>query len=246
MVGHIAPCPGRGLWIRPQVERVEGLPLLRAGCRGEPEDWRPGALARACRALGREGARRALAPPGFTRWREAARWGLEPVDTGPFCRALAAPIALAGLEGAGHPPEPAAVALRGARVSRALWEAAWALCGRVRLLYVTAPQGGGELRRALWEELGIPGLEEGRGTADLALHFDPDLRGGGRVVDLSRPGPELEGFTLRAPERALPADCDPLPLLALLWETGRLSSGEIQVLPAPTLDRKAQTTYNTT
>lgn len=228
MVGHIAA--GEGLRIRLQVEHIAGLPLLRAGHRGEPESWRPGALRRTCRILRKRGVRNTLAPSGFSRWEELSREGIMPVETGAFCRAQASAVALASLRARGVRPETASVALRGLRVSKAMREAAWALCSQVRVIFITAPLGGEELRRELRREFGVPDVEEGEGESGvLALHFDPVSAKGKNVVDLSGPYPKMDEFTFYSKEQALSADCESLPLLALLWENGRISEENIAV-----------------
>ena len=225
MIGHILYGP-RGLRTQLTAEKVLGLPLLRAGAAGS----RSGAVRRAARALKKRGVRRALTPPDFRDWDILEGQGLRPVETGDLCRALAPDIALAILEGMGLPPERGVVVLRGERVTRSLRLAALALCPRVKGLLVDAPAGGEALRGELRREYGIPALEDGPGRrAQVALHFAPAAGRGERLADLSGPSPVLEGLSFTLDGQELPGDCEPLPLLAALWETGRLGLGEIRV-----------------
>ena len=216
MIGRLALGEERGLLVQIAPERLLGLPLLR----GEPpgESFTARRVRRTARALRRRGVRR----------------GLEPVETGELCRALAAPIALAALEGLEIPPERASVALRGERVTRSLRAAALELCPRVRQLLVEVPAGGEELRRELRRTFGLPAVEPGAGRkAQLALCFSPPGGATGERLDLSGPRPELAGFRFGLAEGALPPDVDALPLLAALWTAGRLSPGEMAVTCRP-------------
>lgn len=232
MIGRLALGEERGLLVQIAPERLLGLPLLR----GEPpgESFTARRVRRTARALRRRGVRRVLAPEGFPFWREVWSQGLEPVETGELCRALAAPIALAALEGLEIPPERASVALRGERLTRSLRAAALELCPRVRQLLVEVPAGGEELRRELRRTFGLPAVEPGAGRkAQLALCFSPPGGATGEGLDLSGPRPELAGFRFGLAEGALPPDVDALPLLAALWTAGRLSPGEMAVTCRP-------------
>lgn len=226
MMGQILYGP-RGLRTRLTREEALGLPLLRAQTAGQ----RPGAVRRAARALRKQGVRRALAPPGFLDWELLEEQGIRPVETGDFCRALAPAIALAALKGMGIPPEQGVVVLRGERVTRALRLAALALCPRVKGVLVDAPSGGEALRRELRREYGVPALEDGPGRrAQLALHFSPAAGRGERLADLSGPAPALTDYHFGLEGEMLPEDCEDLPLLSALWESGRLGLGEVQVV----------------
>ena len=153
------------------------------------------------------------------------------METGDFCRALAPAIALAALKGMGIPPEQGVVVLRGERVTRALRLTALALCPRVKGVLVDAPSGGEALRRELRREYGVPALEDGPGRrAQLALHFSPATGRGERLADLSGPAPALADYHFGLEGEALPEDCEALPLLSALWESGRLGLGEVQVV----------------
>ena len=225
MIGHIL-YGSPALWTRLERERVLGLPLLRALAPGGGA----GAVRRAARALRRRGIRRALAPPGFPDWAALEAQGVRPVETGELCRALAPAIALAGLEGLGIPRWEGVVALRGERATRALRQAALALCPQVKGVVVDVPAGGEALRRELRREHGLPALEDGPGRrAHLALHFSPAAGRGEPVADLAGADPALEGFSFALEGAELPGGLAPLPLLSALWESGRLGLERVAV-----------------
>ena len=229
MTGHIVPGGEGRLLVRLVREQVLGLPLLRGEVPGGA--LTPGRVRRTARALRKQGVVRVLAPAGFPHWGEVGAQGLRPVETGELCRALAAPIALAGLAGAGVPLWQAQVVLWGDRVTRALRTAALELCPRVRQLLVAVPAGGEELRRELRREFGLPAVE-GRpeGEIHLTLCFAPPRDGQpGRTADLSGETPDLPDYRFGLREGDLPADADPLPLLSALWNSGRLEREDIAV-----------------
>lgn len=228
MIGHIVPGPGRALGLRLSIERALGLPLLRVETPG-PE-IKPRHTRRAARILRKKGVRRVLVPAEFPHWDILERHGLQGVETGEFCRALAAPIALAALKRDGVRPQMATVVLRGERVTRAMRTAALALCSRVKHLVISAPTGGEALRAELRQEFGIPALEDGPARrSDLGIHFSPAAGRGERTIDLAGPEPSVEGFSFSVERGEFPADCQTVPLLSALWESGRLDPAEIAV-----------------
>lgn len=243
MIGHIMPPQGRTLRIQFFPERILDMPLLRAEV---PLPWKTWRLKRLAKALVRRGVKRVLVPEGFEGWPILKEAGLGPVETGPFCRLLACPIALAALSSGGIRPQEATVILRGERVTRAMRMSALALCPAVKNLLISAPIGGSALQAELHREYGVPALEDGpTRRIDLAIHFTPSAGGGDRVVELSGPNPNMEEFTFALREDTLPQNCQPIPLLAALWETGRVESSRILIIPPSTLDRRAENTYNT-
>ena len=225
MLGRLTLGPGgRG---GAEAGSLYGLPVLRA--RADPEGfWGERRLRRAGRALRRGGALRVLVPGGFGRWPLLTALGLRPVETESFVRAQSAPLALADLERRGQDPSRAAVALRGLRADRAMVRAATALCPRVRRLIIDAPGGGAELAAWLRREFGVPILPPGEQGA-LALRFHPaGLRGEEPAMALYGPVPDLGGLSLSAPALA-EEDRDDLPLLAALWEGGKLPPEAIKI-----------------
>lgn len=225
MLGHMAMTGEKGWKTVLDSREVLGLPLVRAlvpGVEGRHEKRRARRVERAARRLREAGVRRVLAGPGFPYWEQLEAQGLRGVDPEPMCQAMAAELALAALARDGRPPERAVVALRGGRVSRPLFQAAVALCPRVRGVEVCVPGGGAELADHLRREYGLPVLERER--PDLVLEFSPVQAGAGddRTMALYGPSPRLLGLTLR-PAMPIPGDFAPLPLTAALWEMGLLS-----------------------
>ena len=141
----------RGWAVTEEVRTTAGLRLHYVGVPAGKAGRRPSrrALERGARRLRRAGCRRVLAAPGFPAWALLRAAGLRPVDPGPLCAALAAPLALAWLAREGLAPERATVALAGGRVDRALFETAAALAPRVRALAVEVPREGEALLRLL-------------------------------------------------------------------------------------------------
>lgn len=229
MIGHIVPGTGWTPRVKLCPERVLDLPLLRAELPGADE--KPRHVRRVARALRKRGVRRVLVPPGFLYWDILENQGLIPVETGDFCRTLAVPAALAALTAEGVRAETATVVFRGERVTRSMRMAALSLCPQVRHLLIAAPVGGEALRRELRREFGVPALEDGPARRPhLAVHFTPAAGRGERVVDLAGPEPALEGFGFSHRTETLPGDCQTLPLLCALWESGRLDPADIVIL----------------
>ncbi|BDF67067.1 hypothetical protein CE91St43_10390 [Oscillospiraceae bacterium] len=241
MVGWIY-WTGERRW-RPRVEpqRVLGLPLLAVGL---PAGGRGRRLRQGARALLRQGARRALAAPGFDGWEELREAGVSPVDPLPLCRAKGAGLALALLE---HMPERRrAVALRGGRADETAWALAEELCPRVGALLLDLDRGEEELAAHLRGRYGAAPLHLGQGPAPaVSLELSPRNSPAGTPLRLWGE-PELAGLTLGLGQEELPRELEPLPLLELLWETGRRTLEEITILPGrKALDRTGENTYNT-
>lgn len=217
---------------RAERAQLYGLTVLRAGA--DPEGWLGRRrLQKAGRALRRGGALRTLAPAGFQQWALLENCGLISVNPLAFLRAQGAPLALGALERQGLAPDRSAVTLRGERVDRELTRAAVALCPQVRHLVIDAPRGGSELAAWLRREFGIPVLPAGE-PAPVSLGFGPREKaepdGGEAGVRLSLYGarPDLAGLTVTAPSLAR-EDQAQLPLLAALWEEGRLPPEGIKI-----------------
>ena len=167
MIGQLVlTAGGRG---RAAPDSLYGLPVLRAEVALEGF-WGERRLRRACRALCRGRARRALVLREDGLWSRLEELGLRPVDPVPFLRAQAVPLALADLARQGLAPDRAVVALRGTRAGRDMVRTAQALCPLVRALIVDAPWGGAELAAWLREEFGIPILPGGE-QGQTALRF---------------------------------------------------------------------------
>lgn len=231
MVGWLAEEERKGR--RAALERtgVAGLTVLRAGVplpRKLRERTALRRLDRAAELLARAGVRRVLTRSDFPWWEGLEAHGLRPVDPEPLCQALAAPLALAALKRQGIPPAAGTVALSGRRVSRPLFQAAMILCPQVRTLVIDAPDGGDELAGELRRTYGAAALTgPGGRLAQVRLSFSP---GEGKGLRLWGPAPDLDGFALASP-LDLPAELAPLPLLAVLWEEGRIPAKEIRIVP---------------
>lgn len=230
MLGHIVLTEERGS--RPVQEREEvlGLSVCRVTVPAPASlnGWRLNRrLEKAARMLEQAGIRRVLAAPGFPGWPRLSARGILGVETAPFCQAMAAPLVLAALERRGTAPERAVVALRGNRVTRSFFQAAEALCPRVRALTVCAPSGGEALATYLRREYGVAVLE--RGTADLTVCFSQEEGGMEGALMLCSSWPELLNLSITLKDAALPACFEPLPLLAALWEEGRITPDQLAV-----------------
>ena len=235
MVGWLVREDRRGR--RPVLERTQlaGMTVLRAGVPA------PDALAqrtlerrleRAAELLCRAGVRRVLAQEGFAGWPLLEAAGLQRVSAAALCQALAAPLALAALKRQGIAPGQAAVSLAGTRVNRPLFQAAEQLCRHVRTLIVDAPAGGRELAGYLRCAYGAPVVEPEAGvTPHAVLCFAPaaDVRG---ALKLFGAVPDLGALALGPPPGLECRTAEGLPLLALLWEEGRLDLANIQILEA--------------
>ncbi|MGE4276859.1 MAG: hypothetical protein AB7E30_06730 [Lawsonibacter sp.] len=225
MLGQLKfDCRGRG---KAEWSDLYGLPVLRS--RTDPEGWLgEHRLRRAGRSLWRCGVMRTLVPSGFKRWDLLEEYGLVPVEPGTFLRAQSLPLTLGALERQGTAPDRATVALRGLRADREMVRAAAQLCPRVRRLVISAPRGGRELANWLRWEYGVPILPEEE-PGQVALCFHPDKkREEEETLGLYGTNPDLGGLNVSAPELSEEDRAD-LPLLAVLWEGGRLDSGKLKI-----------------
>lgn len=227
MVGYLYPLQAeRRKWLwrrrRPRVEPVcvHALHLLGAGL---PPGELPRQLDRGAKALRKRGCARVLAAaelncqslPDILR-----RNGLAPIDPLPLCRAKAPELALALVEKL--PLRRRCVALRGGD-GRDAWPAAAALCPQVGTLLLDFARGEEELARRLREVYGAAALRLGQGPApQVSVEFSPCGEELGKTLRLwGTPG--LAGCGLAAGE------VEELPVLTLLWETGRLDLENITV-----------------
>ena len=225
MIGQLILTPkGRG---RAEPDRLYGLSVLRA--EADPSGfWGERRLRRAGKTLRLGGALRVLVPRDFSRWPLLERFGLRPVEVEGFVRAQSVPLALALLERRGISPDRATVALRGRRADRNMVRTAAELCPRVRHLVVDAPQGGEELAQWLRREFGVPILPPGE-VGHAALRFQAGCpQRGEEALDLYGPRPRLAGLSLAAPGLA-EEDREDLPLLAALWEGGKLERNGVKI-----------------
>lgn len=202
---------GEGRKIRLEQDHIRGLPVmvlyLPERMRGRERRVRKGASLLAERRV-----TRVLVPPGFDDWPLLMQCGLRPVDTQALRCALAPEWVKTVLAGRGITAQRAVLLLTGARESPDMAQVARALCPIVRNLVIDVPNGG-VLASSLRREYGLPVLPARATREDLTLSFEA--------------GPLLEGakYGLRGAE--LPADCEILPLLSVLWECGRVKTEDI-------------------
>lgn len=227
---------GRGGRPAAAQERMMGLTLLRITVfvperMGERRRLRR--VQRGAEQLRRAGVRRVLTAAGFPYWEALRAAGLRPVETDAFCQNLAPRLALEVLDRENVPPGDAVVTLSGPRVTRPLVRTAQLLCPKVRYLCIDVEEGGRELADWLRAEYGAAVLKRGGTVGGVTLCFGP---GGhtptGPQLRLYGAKPELAGLRPVPREGALPREWDELPLLALLWEEGRLPAEKIQFCPA--------------
>ena len=206
--------------LRAEPVTVHGLHLLGVGL---PPGGSIRGLDRGAKVLRKKGCARVLAAPelrciGLTDILRAR--GLSLVDPLPLCRAKAPELALALVEKL--PLRRRCVALRGENAGDA-WAAAAALCPQVGNLLLDFERGEEGLARRLREVYGAAALQLDQGPKPQAsVEFSPRDKEVGKTLRLwGKPG--LAGVEITA------GGVDDLPLLALLWETGRLSLENITV-----------------
>ena len=217
-----------GLWLPRMGEtRVRGLPLLEIGLPPGParRQGRQGG-----RLLRRQGVKRVLAPAALAE--ELAGQGAGPVSPIPLCRALGDRLVLALVEDL--PLRRRVVALRGEGVTAAARALALALCPGVGALLLDLGREQEELESLLRSRYGAPALPMGLGPPPcVTVELSPvsPREAEGQVLKLWGT-PDLAGLTVIDGE-AVPAGMEELPLLELLWETGRRELRDLQVVRKP-------------
>lgn len=228
MYGHLILDPeGAGRYTLLEEERVLGMALLRAAVPAPPalkEKQLVQRLYRAAVRLREQGVGRVLVDQEFPHvlWPVLKDAGLRRVEPESLCQEYVQALVLALLARRGVPPSRAAVCLSGSSALGPVQAAALALAPLVGRLIIDCPCRGGELARWLRREYGLPLTEPGSMLTDVTaaftserLRFPADLR-------LCGPAPELAGLRLEPEKGTLPEGFVPLPLLAALWECGRL------------------------
>ena len=213
--------------VRLETIRLCGMPL----CALEVKTgrWEARRLSRGGKKLARSGVRRVLTPEGFPHWELLERWGLSAPDPIPLLRRMVPDLALKWLAVQGKPAHLGVVALRGRRGGE-LTAAAEALCPEVGGLVLDTPDGEA-LARQLRANYGMAPLgKEYRGKVDISINFAPDLRGDGDCMLELWPGAARKpGLRLAIQGMPEPEFCDGLPLLAALWDSGRLDPCQIEI-----------------
>lgn len=209
MLGRV--CWTQGRKIQLEQECLQGLPVLalRLPIRIHDRERR---IRKGIGLLREQRVTRVLTPPGETIWPTLLQFGLRPVDTVPLRCALAPMWVTASLKAKNVAPEQANLILSGTRESPDMEQVARMLCPTVRNLTVDVP-GGGALAVRLRREFGLPVFPVQSARPDLVLRFES--------------GPVLEDARFALKNKDLPADCEVLPLLAALWECGRVKTQEI-------------------
>lgn len=209
---------GRLCWksertIQLRSEQLLGLPVLTLNI---PEQARrpERVLKKGAELLRRHRVTHILVPPQFERWSILEHADLRPVDTRALRCALAPAWVQTVLQAKEITPEQAILCLKGEREEPDMERVARMLCPMVRNLIIDVPRGV-LLAQRLRQEFGMPILPVGSGTADLTVIFDS--------------GPRLFGVRFMLKNRELPKDCEILPLLSALWETGRVKREEIVI-----------------
>jgi hypothetical protein len=140
---------------------------------------------------------------------------------------MAAPLVLSFFRQNGQRPERASVALEGDRVSRPLFDACCQLVSQVRSLSLAPCPGSEELAWWLERQYGMP---VSAGGGDVTVRFAPGESGARPCLALGEPEPEPPGFTLEWRGGTLPEEYPRLPLLTLLWESGKVRAEEMEVV----------------
>lgn len=226
MVGRIQCRAQRGR-SRPQTESLCGLVVLTAGLYA-PENVGRELPARRIRTLERlfcrAEIRRVILPDRFP-YRERLSL-IRPVDPMPLYRATADLLALELLRKKGILLREARAALAGPRLCPELCAAAERLCPTVREVRIDVPGEEGErFARYLHREFGVPVVPR-TAAAHAVIAFGQT----GGAADLCLWGES--GIRLGAEGLSLPEGIDQ-PLLALLWEQGRVKRESLRVRNLP-------------
>ena len=226
MLGQIVYSTGSCGRLRLEEGSIHGRPVLRA--KVDPEGyWAKHRLQKAGRLLGRSGVRRVLVPEGFEGWAALEKQGLRRVEPVGFLRAQAAPLTLAALRRREREPERCAVALRSVRADRDVVNAAQELCLQVKDVCISVVRGGEELSEHLRWEYGAAVCPD-HPTVAAAVRFDARTgRQGEMVLDLFAPKADLCGGGI-ALSGINGAETELLPLLAALWEAGKVRKSDLE------------------
>lgn len=212
---------------RPQIESFHGINVLAADLYA-PEEGRQKRVERRIRKLEKffceAEISRVIVPERFP-YREQFSL-VRPVSPRPLYRAMADLLALGVLERKGIRPGEARAALAGPRLCPELRAAAERLCPVVRELRIDVPGKEGEdFALYLQYEYGVPVVPRGM-AADAVISFGET----GEEADLRLW--DCSGIRLGAEGVELPEEIEQ-PMLALLWEQGRVKREKIRVINLP-------------
>ena len=230
MVGRVKYLLGKGR-SAPQIEYFHDLALLTVTLY-QPEGIRQKTVERRLKQLKhtfqKTGVNRIIFPPDFPY--AGCFAPIKPVDTLNFYRSAADLLVLGMLEKRGIPLTSARVALTAPRLCPELKEASRRLSRQVRELRIDVPgEEGVRFAQMLQRSCGLPVMPCTL-PVDVTAAFGPS----GRTSDLCLWGdrPHLGGLCLRAEGIDLSDDLEQ-PVLALLWEQGRLKREQIRTGIAP-------------
>ena len=197
--------------VRMERERILGLPVL--GLYLPLRRWETERkIRKGAQLLIRHGVTRVLTPPEFLWWPVLKEQGLRPVATGALRCALA-PLWVEQMLGKkGVNGSRATVVLKGEREAPEMVWIARDLCSFVRNLAFDIPNAEG-LGARLRKEYGLPILPVRVSREDVTLCFED--------------GPVLSGVEYALKHADIPPDCDVLPMLSALWESGRVKIEDI-------------------
>ena len=208
---------------RPKIEQSEvcGLAVLQLIL---PERMRDKAhlVGKGLRLLSKRGITRVLVPKDWIFWPQLVQNGLRGVETQAFRCAFAPMWANFLLKEKNVAISEATLLLKGERESGEMERVARLLCPLVRNMAIDAP-GRGNIAAALRREFGLPVLPARNVQADLTMDFFPAPTLVGVDFQLKGKGP-------------LPLGYDPLSILSVLWETGRIQIEDILLKTAGNVD----------
>lgn len=219
MVGWIKCTAGKGRESA-AAEQICGIDMLIVTFPTK-EIMRPTALVRQLnrveKLFQRAGVNRVIFSADFP-YRDKLRQVKE-VDSNEFYRAVADVLVVGWMEFYGIAKKDRRVALAGPRVCPEMERAAQNLCRRIRKVCIEVPgEEGAALAAKLQKTCGIPVMPRGV-PVDLTVEFGPAQSNG--QMRLWGDQPSLDGFELLADGVELPDEVSQ-PMMALLWERGRL------------------------
>lgn len=226
MVGWIRYSRGGGR-SQPQTEVLYGMTVLTMPFY-EPDGSRQKRVERSLRkleqAFRRAGISRVIVPDNFP-YRDCLGL-IRPVGPMPLYRAAADLLTLEVLHRKGIPPGGARAVLAGPRLCPELCGAAERLCSVVRELRIDVPgEEGEDFSRYLQHEFGVPVIPR-TVSVDAVIAFGET----GEPSDLRLWGEG--GIRLGAEGLELPEEIGQ-PVLALLWERGRVKREKLRVINLP-------------
>ena len=221
-----------------QEERLLGLPVAHLAICGREGFFLTRKVRRHLRRLESAGVRQGLWPPELPHlWRE----GLAPVPVWPLRRALLPELIGCAAQQWGLVLQRGTVLVTAAYTDPEVRRAAELLVGRCRYLRLDTGRGREQLEEHLRWQYGL--APSGAGHPLLQVSFDG--RSGPRTIRLDQQAEAAQRVVYGVPEHWEEGVCCREPLLAYLWQAGRLPLEGICVKSlGPALDRVGETHYN--